>query len=395
MIKLTPAISTIIQDKISIMVNNMIYHSWTAASVSRGIENPAGSFQLSLCENSADAILKIDINEYDKVVVLVGITPIMTGFIDKITPSYDAEQTSLDITGRSKTAHLVDCSAINSPGQWRGQKAEKIIEEICTPFDISVKCEVNTGATLDDFQLQQGETCWDAIERICRLRGLLAYDDEYGNLILSQASNILFPDTIFHEFESNLSQILSASAQKTGGNRYSDYIIKGQAAGNDEDNGINVSSPKSQTTDASVPCFRPLLIVSEGQNKTAGCKKRAEFERASRAGQSLEVQYTIDSWTSPMGHIWQSNRRIAVIDDYLKVNAMLLISEINWSTSLEQGAQTQLILKPPYAFLPEETEPQLTKAKNKKAARKSNNKESTSTIRQNTPIKAWNTSTND
>ncbi len=394
MMKLTPAIATIIQDKISIMVNNMIYHSWTAASVNRGIENPAGSFQLSLCENTPNDTLKININEYDKVVVLVGFTPIMTGFIDSINPSYDSEQTSLEITGRSKTAHLVDCSAINSPGQWRRQKAEKIIEEICTPFDISIQCEVNTGDPLDDFQLQQGETCWDAIERICRLRGLLAYDDEYGSLVLSQASSIFFPDTIFHKFGHNLSYILSASAQKTGGKRYSDYIIKGQAAGNDQDNGLNVSSPKSKTTDASVPCYRPLLIVSEGQNKTAGCKKRAEFERASRAGQSLEVQYTIDSWESPMGHIWQSNRRIAVIDDYLKINAILLIAEVNWSTSLEQGSQTQLILKPPYAFLPEEAEPQLITAK--KITSKSKIKsERKSKIEQNATIKAWSTSTND
>lgn len=44
--------------------------------------------------------------------VLIGDEPVLTGYVEALPLRYDASSVSMGIVGRSKTADLVDCSAL-------------------------------------------------------------------------------------------------------------------------------------------------------------------------------------------------------------------------------------------------------------------------------------------
>ena len=95
----------------------------------------------------------------------------------------------LATSGRDKAGDLIDCSAINAPGQWNNQKLEKIASAIAAPFGISVSAEVNTGEAFKKFSIEQGETAYEAIHRLCKLRAVLCISDRQGGLLLTAAGN--------------------------------------------------------------------------------------------------------------------------------------------------------------------------------------------------------------
>lgn len=44
--------------------------------------------------------------------MLIGDEPVLTGYVEALPLRYDASSVSMGIVGRSKTADLVDCSAL-------------------------------------------------------------------------------------------------------------------------------------------------------------------------------------------------------------------------------------------------------------------------------------------
>ena len=64
---------------------------------------------------------------------------------------------------------------------------QQIASDIAGEYGVQVRAQVDTGAPFLDFQLQQGETAFAAIERMARLRAVLVTDDEDGSLVITRA----------------------------------------------------------------------------------------------------------------------------------------------------------------------------------------------------------------
>jgi prophage tail gpP-like protein len=96
------------------------------------------------------------------VVVRIGETPVITGYVIAADPFYRKGDCGLRITGRDRTGDLVRCTAIHKGGQWRNATVERICKDLLAPFGIGVIAQTAVGAPIADFKLSHGETVVDA-----------------------------------------------------------------------------------------------------------------------------------------------------------------------------------------------------------------------------------------
>lgn len=335
-----------LSEKVELAIGGTVYGGWTDVSVTRAIDALTGSFSLSLSskEDAAGALLAIRAD--DRCQLRIGGETVIDGWVDAVSPSIDPEQHGIRVEGRDKTADLADCSAIHKPGSWSNAKIEAIAAELTKPFGIKVTAKADTGAAIRKFALQQGETVFTALERLLRFRGLLMVTTAVGDLEIIAVSSGAPVGTLALGVN-----IKSASGRQDHRDRFSDYIVKGQAAGDDERHGKTVSQIKGEAKDNDVRRYRPLLLIAEEQSDGASAATRAKFEAGVRAGRSCGADVEVAGWrVAAGGALWSVNSQVRLIcapagfaDD------VLLISGVTFSKN-EGGTTTRLTLAPAGAF---------------------------------------------
>ena len=337
--------STLPDHTVQLLVDGTAYSGWTTIDIERGIDQMTGTFALRLAARERTGAEGWPIREGAQCRVMLAGVPLITGYIDSLTRFVGPEERGIDVRGRDRTADLVDCSALNTPGSWRGRKLEQIAAELVQPFGIAIASPTNTGAPFTRFALQQGETVFAAIERMCRYRGLVAWSAGDGMLMIGN------PDcgqSIGRLAEGE--NVIFASRTSTVSDRFSDYIVKGQAAGSDERSGAAVAQVQGEAFDPAITRYRPMLIVGEEQSDRASLKKRAEWEAAVRSGRSQPVQITVPGWLTADGRPFAHGMRAECDVPSAGISGSLLIERLSFSRDAQGGTVTNFDLVPPEAW---------------------------------------------
>ncbi|QCO04180.1 phage baseplate assembly protein [Azospirillum argentinense] len=366
------------RNAVRLLVNGTDFGGWKSVSISAGIDRQARDFDLSVTDRWPGSDVPRRIAPGDECQVFIGADLVLTGYVDGTPISYDAKSVTVGVKGRSKTADLVDCSAIHEPGQFKGRKVEQIAAELAAPYGVAVLAAVDTGAPIADHQVQQGETVFESIDRMLKLRALLSTDDADGRLVLTRAGSArAATDLVVGE------NLLTGSASLDCKDRFSEYRIKGQrtadGAAGDDDDGADDDGPDigaitadaaatSQVAavqaDTGIKRKRVLVIVADGQPDGGTARERARWEAAHRAGKSFETSYTVQGWRQGDGRLWVANELVRVRDPIIGFDVDMLVSAVSYSLS-ESGRITTLTVAPKAAY---ELLPETPKAKGKKGA---------------------------
>ncbi|MFO6448904.1 phage baseplate assembly protein [Erythrobacter sp. NE805] len=337
--------STLPDHVVELQLGGIAYSGWTTVEIERGIDQMTGTFSLRLAAKERTGAEDWPIRQGAECRVVLASVPLITGYIDSLTRFVGPDERGIDVRGRDRTADLVDCSAIHKPGSWRNRKLEQIAAELVKPFGIPIEIAGETGAAFSKFALQQGETVFAAIERMCRYRGLVAWSAGDGVLRIGN------PDSnasIGRLAEGD--NVISANLTSTTSDRFSDYIVKGQAAGSDQRNGASVAQVKGEAKDAAVARYRPLLIIGEEQSDPASLKKRAQWEAAVRSGRSQQAQITVPGWLNAEGKPFAHGMRATCDVPSAGLSGSLLIERLRFSRDAEGGTVTTFELVPPEAW---------------------------------------------
>ncbi len=335
-------------DVVALKVAGQLFDSWKAVSVSKGIKNPAGAFSLEYAQRTDQPTPAPKIRTGDACEVLVGGQTVVTGWIDATNPALDGSSRSLQVEGRDKACDLIDCSALNRPGVWRNRTLIQIAADLTAPFALPVSARADVGAPFKTFAIQQGETVWEALERLAQFRGLLAVSTPAG------AVEFIKPGLTRAGFSLVQGEnLLSASAAHDARDRFSRYLLKGQSAGDDDINGEAAAGPKAEAADAAITRHRPLLIVAEEQATLASLAARAGWEASVRAAQGARVELTVQGWRDPVGEIWRADLVVPVTAPWIDQEGDLLIADVTFNLDEGQGTTTVLTCAPPDAYRPE------------------------------------------
>ncbi|QXH33114.1 phage baseplate assembly protein [Pseudomonas muyukensis] len=340
------------QNAVTLSVNGLDYRGWKKVSISAGIERQARDFRLGVTWSWPGQVQEIPVRQGDRCEVRIGADLVLTGWVFGTPISYDARSVERSVAGRSLTADLVDCSAVNKPGQWRGQSVQKIVQALVEPYGVRVLSEVAETTKLADHQIEPGETAFESIDRLLTLSRLLSTDDARGRVVIIKPGSAgRAVDRL--ELGQNL---LTGSAELDFSGVFSEYRVTGQRSGTDTDYGEKASEVKAGVTDPRVARRRVLLIHESGQMTPELAQARANWERGSRMGKALTLRYKIQGWRQSTGALWVPNMIVRVVDPLIGIDRDMLISEIEYVLD-DAGTVANIVVGPPDGFDPEPKDP--------------------------------------
>lgn len=324
-------------------VNGQSYGGWKSIRVHRGLEEIAGAFELGITELWPDQLQAREIKAGDRCTVAIDGETVITGYVDGVLVSWDNGNHQVSVRGRDATGDLVDCSAIYKTGEWRNVRLDQLARDLCGPFGISVKVETDVGAPFAVWAIQEGESVFECLERAARHRGVLLLSDGLGALVIARPSK----QQVGTALERGVN-ILSARGENSQEERFSQYIIKGQRAGDDQDSGEVVASQRAESKDPGVSRYRPLVIFLEDQGDGATLKQRADFEANVRAARAIDCTLSVQGWSHANG-LWKPNQLVTVRDPWLRLDRDLLIRSVDLALD-ERGTLAEISLTMPDAY---------------------------------------------
>jgi prophage tail gpP-like protein len=340
------------QNAVSLTVDGLDYFGWKTVEITAGLEDQARSFNLSLTWQWPGQLERRPISEGAKCQVRIGADLVLTGWAFATPIGYDDKQITTSISGRSLTADLVDCAAVNKPGQWSNQSVLAIVKALAAPYNINVSSEIPEGSKLSDHTIEPGETAFASIDRLLTLFRVFSTDDARGMAVLASPGS---GGRAFDALEVG-KNIKSADAALDFSGVFSEYQVLGQKSGTDDEFGAKASEVSATLSDDRVKRRRVQIIQESGQMTNELAQARANWERGSRMGKALATTYTVFGWRQSNGQLWRHNTLVRVIDPIIGFDRDLLISRITYSLS-DAGMLAKLEVAPPDSFEPEPKDP--------------------------------------
>ena len=336
--------------QVSLRVRGQRFVGWLQSDIERSMETIAGTFSVPITWDWRGAK---PVDRQDEVQVLIGDTPIITGYVLAAEPFYNATDVGLRIVGRDRAGDVVKCSALHKGGQWRKAKLDTIVRDLLKPFGVEVLIQGDTGAPIADFKLALGEPALDAISRACRLRGRVAINNGLGAVVITQAGSTLSKGTITGGWlYATGGNVISLQGQGTDENRHSEYICFGQAHAKSQADFDTARQLKARATDPEIKRYTPLVINADGSTTPADLQTLVDHTAHVRRGQAYAYEYEVEGWTTGSTNTpWLINQRVPVWDDIAGYHGTeLLITATKFSCDLKKGKVTKLTVKPVEAY---------------------------------------------
>jgi len=347
-------------DSLLLNIGGLNYSGWKNISVRGSMEGLAHGFQISLAD-----IGETDISAIEPGAPLTLIidkdgrqVPIFSGYVDDRDRTRSGTVTGLTVSGRSKTADLVDCSAIFGNNTFTKIDFTQLAIQLCKPFGIKVVSNLDQGETLrvrreansqqdatslTNYTIKTGASVFEVLEETGRKVGAVLTTDWEGNLVLSYADVALRSDADLIDGQ-NVKKLTEKWSVKR---RHHEYIFKGQTTGGGgkpwlSDETISI---KRTSKDPEVTRYRPKIVQPSGKMNSKTLQKTANWEAQVRAGRSKYYLAELNSWfQGPKGQPWQINSVANLFSEEFNVNTLLLITEVEF-TKDDSGTIASLTLK--------------------------------------------------
>lgn len=332
-----------------LLLRGFKFTSWTQATVSRSLDSLADSFSLTYAGLPKD----LDIHTGLPCELAVGQETVVSGWINQVDVTVEAESAQTTCAGRSFAGDLVDCAAIHKTGQWLHQTMFTIISDLAAPFGISVSADPQIQADtfkFDRFEVDEGERTYDAMERLLRATGTIAVSQPDGSIKLMRIARTAGLRTVSLPVQFAARRSYTYTDQDL----YSVYRLRNQTMrANPEESPRHAALEKVEVTDTNVTRYRPMVLGSDTHARVKELTTQATWERNTRAGKALSVTYTMPGALAPDGKPWAPGMLVGVQDAPLGINETLLVVSTELKTS-ENEHETQIVLSLPegYSLLP-------------------------------------------
>lgn len=362
---------------VTLTVDGQVFSTWEGVAITRDLSEGCASFELivqdmvrigeALPAGGLASLDALKLRLFQPCEIAIDGELVLKGHLEDLQPEIDERSCRVTISGRDVAGDLIDCAAApRGPVEYRKIPLEDFVAAICAPFGIGVTVEVDTGEPLRKVSLDTGETAWSAIEKACRMRGVLAHSDGVGNVILTRSGTGQAPGPILF----GTPHVMAATGGWTARDRFSDWYVKGQveaAAGKrqstapisaedepfvpfevagddgDEPTGKEARAVTVQgyARDEEVGRYRPKVVQTRASGLQADASTQAQWWLNTSRGRSDAVEYTVHGFRGPDDRLWRPNERTMVVDPYQDVEKELLIAGVRFEMDL-RGWRTLL-----------------------------------------------------
>lgn len=331
---------------VELIIGSQRFTGWKRMSITRGIEQLAGEFDLACADRWAIERMPAPILPGMACSVTLRGTPVITGFIDEATRSFNAQDHTLQIRGRDRTGDLVDCAAQTDGQAWAGRTLAQIAADICRPFGISVTLSAEPGAPFRAQAVHPGETAFELLSRAARLRGLLCISDSLGGLAITRAGTARVARTL------GFGQgVLAGSATLSHADRFRTYRVIGQDGEAAYGDATAAQQVLAVATDPEIRAARITVLDPADAADTGAARQLAAWTKANRRGRGQRADYTVRGWLA-VDRPWQPNTLVTVDDPVLGLRGDLLIAQVSYQLDDQGGEISTLSLAPRDAYVP-------------------------------------------
>lgn len=325
--------------KLTVIVGGMEYDAFTRAAVSYSANQAARAFALTVTDATDPWDLQWNFMPGEPVKVFANGQLLVTGFINRMSPSFDAHNHTVEISGTSKGADSVKSSAEHEKSEFRNKTILQIAQEL-DKQGVGFTSDIEQ-PKLEYFRLNPMETVFDAVERAARRHPMLLQGMPDGGIKLTKGGTGGQNAPLIQGVN-----ILAGSASFDDTDQHSEYKVRGQRIYGTDRKSLRIEAKEK---DPRVKRHLPKHLHQETDidEETAG--KRAKHHKNRQQGESVTANIKTQSWFDGAGQVWQANALVYVDCPILKLANEMLIK----SVSLNQengGTFAQLSLVLPNAF---------------------------------------------
>lgn len=289
-----------------------IYRDWTSVSVRCAYRDPDRHFQLQVVEvgTLGKGFDYLRLKPGDPVQVSLAGEEVIGGFVLQRQVAYDARRHAVQVDGKSR-GHDITVSSVDTEktGQFQNYTFSAIAKKVLAPHGVTYReGKLPEGdRPFENVAVHYGETVWQFLERIGRMRRISLTADADGNLVggdpgsggsatLEEGRNILRARCVINDL----------TAPHT-------VRVVGQGKGSDQRWGKTVSQVSAE---AKVPgSTRPARIwkiLAEEPGMQQDMKTRGEHEVDKQGKDRVEVEIVVRGWLRPSGGLWNPGDAVSV-----------------------------------------------------------------------------------
>ncbi len=327
---------TALKNIVKLLVGGVEHQGWSRVDIHRSIYTASGTFDLTLSPVWEQMPPEFSLYPGEICTLKIGLETVITGFIDSIRQRLDRAERMIEVSGRDKTADIVDCSSLRQSRVWNPASLETIANELLKPFHVPFIHPKNTGPVFPAWSIQE-ESVFDNLSRAASLRGFLLISDGRGNLVATRPSNTEGSLAFINE----KSGVLNCEYNQDYRNRFSQYVTRGPNYGPTEGKEENLRFKIPPEIDSAIKRYRPILISQDGETREQIAKARLKWEARVRRAKSDRVEITLTSWKDHLGKLWDINKLVSLFLPSIGVSGKYLITSVHFTLD-SSGTKTHL-----------------------------------------------------
>lgn len=287
-----------------IVVDGQRYRDWKTVTVERTHGDPTmhatfsavevGSFEKQWSSQRLKLGQKASVTLAGKTVI--------QGVIELRQGAYDGGQHGLQIGIVSETTDAVVASVDAKSGQFKNYPLSAIANAVLQPFGIKFELRGSPAGAdkpFDRVNIQVGESPWQLIERLARMRNVFLMTNENGTGLVGHRG----------------SDQGSVAELREGGNiKYAQCVLRddyalnkisvhGQKKGSDDEYGDDLRV-SATANNPDVKRNRPLIIMAEEPGDKDDMRMRADREMAENTATTVDCTVGVKGWLCDDGSIW-------------------------------------------------------------------------------------------
>jgi len=171
--------------QLTLAIDGRHYGGWLDVEICRSLDRFSHTFSLGYTDQWVDNNEPWPIRDGAACQVFFGKELLITGYVNSAQWSVTAEAWELNAHGRSLSGDLEDCSVLSDVSSWKFAPPITIVNKLIEPYGIKAISTVSQALLpIEFFQLNEGETVHDAIDRLCKALALLPVSRPDGNIEL-------------------------------------------------------------------------------------------------------------------------------------------------------------------------------------------------------------------
>lgn len=266
---------------------------------------------------------------------------LLTGHVEKRSPSLRSAEAELPIAGRSKTGDAVDSSAEHETGEFRNKTAKDILTPLAQKVGVSVESDIDLKPR-DIARLRPGETILSFAHRVTRAEGMVVTDTPEGNLKLTRAGTKRHAGGLVEG-----RNVEDGSAVFDDSKKFSKVKVRAQAP---DGYGPDELQIEDEAGDETVKRNRTRIIVPPETVKKNDARARAKWHRDRASGEGTTAEITVRGWRDESGRLWTPGYLVSVEMPSLGIMQDMLIKKVSLKQADTDGTQTAISLVDPRTF---------------------------------------------